>query len=446
MRASLTGSLTTPLDRLAAIVVAGPCLLLRVPPSLVYVSTLGVAMFFPPSLPAAPYDRIMLAVLVFSTLVAAFVRRERLIPADTVVLPMLALAVLATASALARPFDVQTWSNLATKFLVPFAAFCMARVVFSREVAVRRFFHFVLAATVYLTFTAVAFLVGADSLIWPRHILDPDLGLHVERARGPFLQAVANGTAINALAVLAAYWLERTQARRAAIVPLLIGVPLAIVATMTRAVWLAFGCSMALMWAAARRRPSRRVGAALLAASVAAVVVVVVASGGKREGLSERLHDEDSVEYRFALYSASWELFAERPLLGWGINQAPTRIRERLVGWDGVETATPHNTYVEMVLEHGLVGLGLWVWIIARLLAIGRGLRAVAPPDRGRAALDAGFFGVSRIVLVVYLINGTFVVMNYQFVNMLVFTVAGIASGLAARLREGAGEAAQSAA
>ena len=40
-------------------------------------------------------------------------------------------------------------------------------------------------------FTAVAFLLDARSLIFPRFILDESLGIHVDRARGPFLQAVA---------------------------------------------------------------------------------------------------------------------------------------------------------------------------------------------------------------------------------------------------------------
>lgn len=432
MRASPAASVTGPIDRMAALVVAGPALLLRVPPSTVYVLTLGVTMFFPPSLPAPPYGRVMLAILVCSTMVAAVVRRERLVPADPVILPMCAMALLATSSALAAPFDAQTWSMLAAKFLVPYASFCMARIVFARDVAVRRFFQFVLVAVAYLTFTAVAFLVGAEALIWPRHILDPSLGLHVERARGPFLQAVANGTAINILAVLTAYWLEKTHMRRARVMALLGGVPLAIVATMTRGVWLGFACSMAALLATIRLR-FRRVGAAFLATAVGAVLLIA-ASRGATSGLSERIHDEGSVDFRFALYEASWELFAERPLLGWGMNQAPTRIRERLVGREGVEASTPHNTYVELALEHGLVGLGLWVFVIARLLAIGRGLRG-APPDHEGALLDAGFLGISRVVLVVYLINGVFVVMNYQFINMLVFTVAGMASGVAARLR-----------
>ena len=66
---------------------------------------------------------------------------------------------------------------------------------------------------------AIAFLVGAKWLIFPRFILDEGLGYHVDRARGPLLQAVANGVSLNMLGVLAlhAFLRRRIRGIRAAV-------------------------------------------------------------------------------------------------------------------------------------------------------------------------------------------------------------------------------------
>ena len=55
--------------------------------------------------------------------------------------------------------------------------------------------------------------MGAKSLIFPRFILDESLGYHVDRARGPLLQAVANGVSLNLLGVLALHALLRGRIR-----------------------------------------------------------------------------------------------------------------------------------------------------------------------------------------------------------------------------------------
>ena len=55
----------------------------------------------------------------------------------------------------------------------------------------------------YLSVIALLFLFGEKSLILPPFILDENLGIHADRARGPFLQAVANGVTLNLLGLVA---------------------------------------------------------------------------------------------------------------------------------------------------------------------------------------------------------------------------------------------------
>ena len=75
----------------------------------------------------------------------------------------------------------------------------MAAVFFPSAKSRRAFEIFALIVLAYLTLTSVAFLLGSIGQSFPTYILDENLGIHADRARGPFLQAVANGVTLNLL-------------------------------------------------------------------------------------------------------------------------------------------------------------------------------------------------------------------------------------------------------
>jgi hypothetical protein len=70
-------------------------------------------------------------------------------------------------------------------------------------------------------------------------------------------------------------------------------------------------------------------------------------------------------------------------------------------------------------VEQGLIGFGFYAWMMVGLFRLSRRNNAVHP----------AFRRVWPILLVVYLLNATFVVINYQFVNALLFTIGGILAG-----------------
>lgn len=172
-------------------------------PSVLYLGVLTVFLFRPPDLDFYHADRIVLVALVFFVALRSLALREKIPFIAGLSLPMLGLVVLAVLRALREPFDAETWSLVASKFVVPFLLFHVAMLVFRGASERGHFEIFVTLALAYLVFTAVAFLVDARSLIFPRFILDETLGIHADRARGPFLQAVANGMSLNILGILA---------------------------------------------------------------------------------------------------------------------------------------------------------------------------------------------------------------------------------------------------
>ena len=218
-----------------------------------------------------------------------------------------------------QSFDHETWSLLASKFVVPFALFHLAGLVFREEADFRQFEVFALIVLAYLSFTAIAFFTGMRSLVFPRFILDESLGFHADRARGPLLQAVANGVSLNLLGLLAVHAYQRRNAGRKRILILLAALPLAILATMTRMVWLAFVVSTV---AAAVRSGSRWLKRAWIWWVMLAVLGIGLfwSLSDLNGTLRERLEERGPIDYRAAVYSGGREMFLQRPLAGLGIS------------------------------------------------------------------------------------------------------------------------------
>jgi O-antigen ligase len=154
--------------------------------------------------------------------------------------------------------------------------------------------------------------------------------------------------------------------------------------------------------------------------AVAGIIgAIFVSNVGEASGsFEDRLRDRDSVEFRMAAYRAGWEMFSARPITGWGTTELQAGLADRIRGFRG-ESFAVHNTYLEILLEHGIFGIGLYGWLVVELFR----LRKKRPGDlNGVASLRS----VWPWLLCVYLVNAMFVVMNYPFVNGLLFTFAGI--------------------
>jgi len=242
-------------------------------------------------------------------------------------------------------------------------------------------------------------------------------------ARGPFLQAVANGVTLNLLGLVALNSFRRKRLRGALAPLFLVALPLAIVATKTRAVWLSFALSVVVLLFFS---PSRRLRRACLCFVLAAGIglAAVVTFGDHNTSLSDRLEERGPVMFRMAIYQAGWEMFLEKPVAGWGAADMQTELSKRISDFHQ-EQFFFHNTYLEIVVQYGLVGLLLYIWIVVDLFKLGRS-RNRSSRTAGTSFLDDEFRALWPLLLAVYLLNGSFVVMNYQFVNGFLFTMAGL--------------------
>jgi putative inorganic carbon (hco3(-)) transporter len=405
-------SLEIPLRSLQALMMA---------PALLFLATLTAMLLRHENVSFYEIDRVAFVLLLMGVVGRAMVLRKRLFVVERITWPMLGLTALALAAVIRQPFDSETYGVLASKFIVPFVLFHVSALVFTEERRLRQFEIFALVVLAYLSFTAIAFLVGAKALIFPRFILDESLGFHADRARGPFLQAVANGVSLNMLGLVALHAYRRGRVRGLKSAVLLASVPVAILATMTRAVWISFAGSVAVLIFLSYNRTLRRacVGLALMAGLALAVVLSSHELGG---ALGDRLEERQPVEFRVAVYTGSWQMFLDRPLMGWGFHQMPAEL-PRYVSEYKDKLLYPHNTYLEVLVEEGVAGLGLYLWLMWEMWRLGRG---AIPAGEKDGFLDSQFHRMWPILLAVYWVNAALVVMSYQFVNALLFTMAGM--------------------
>jgi putative inorganic carbon (HCO3(-)) transporter len=392
-------------------------------PALLFLVTLGLMLFHPPDFHFHSIDRIAFGLLILVVLLRACVLRQPLRFGDPITWPMLALLGLAFCGAVSQTNDAETWSLFAAKWLVPFALYHLAAYIFKDERSLRQFEAFSLIVLGYLSLTAIFFMIDAKQFIFPRYILDEGLGYHADRARGPFLQAVANGVALNLLGLVALNSFRRKRLRGVLAFLFLAALPLAIVATKTRAVWLSFAMSILLLLFLS---PSRRLRRACLCFVLAGGVglAAMLTLSDRNASFTDRLEERGPVMFRMAVYQAGWEMFLKKPLAGWGATDMQTELSKRISDFHQDQFFF-HNTYLEIVVQYGLVGLLLYCWIVVDLFKLGR-KRDQPGISTHSCFLDQQFRKLWPLLLGVYLLNGSFVVMNYQFVNGFLFTVAGL--------------------
>lgn len=401
-----------------------PLQLLAAAPVGLFLAALTTMLLRHPDVQFYQIDRVALGLLVLGLMIRAVVLRQRLFVWERVSWPMAGLIILALIGLLNRPFESEAWSLLASKFVVPFALFHLAGVVFTEEASFRKFETFAIVVLAYLSLMAIAFLVGAQWLIFPRFILDESLGFHADRARGPLLQAVANGVSLNILGLLALHAYRRGSVRGGKMILLLASVPVAILATMTRAVWLSFGGTVIAITLLSKNRTAKRAWIALVVAGIGALAALLW-MGGFGQAVSDRLEERGPVDYREAVYAGGWEMFQEHPWIGWGFHQMPSELPRHVSGYHE-KVLYPHNTYLELLVEEGVLGFCLYIWLMWELWRLRTKSAAL---DEAHGFVDRDFHSLWPILLAIYWVNAAAVVMSYQFVNGLLFTLAGMLAG-----------------
>ena len=260
-------------------------------------------------------------------------------------------------------------------FYVPFALLMrvLTAVEWSRALVVR---CLTLAAGLALALAAVGFWEYAAREV----LLDPNAAAASEfqsffRVNSLFFDPNAYGQFLAVVMLLVAALVLWGRRRRDTLVATVVLTVLwaALVLTFSQSSFAALLAGLAVL--AGLRWSPRIVGGAVGAATLVGVVILLAAPGIAGIDLGSDSRVNDATSGRFRLVTGGLEMFADRPLWGYGSGSFAERYREReRVSQFG--TSISHTTPVTVAAEQGVVGLALYVAVLAaaaRLLLGGLG-------------------------------------------------------------------------
>jgi O-antigen ligase len=290
---------------------------------------------------------------------------------------------------------------------------------------------------VYLAVTAIAEVREAWWMVFPSYIASPEHFEFFGRARGPLLNPIGNGVFLSVCmcsAVMA--WPRLNRPGKLVLTALCLLLLVGIWCTLTRSVWM--GGLAALLVVIGLTTP-RSWGAPLVGGAVLVSALLVATQwenflAYKRDKYVSAYNVGTSDKLRPVLAAVAWQMFLDRPLFGCGygqyLNESPPYLTHR-----GAETPlyqargyVQHNAFLALLTETGLVGMGLFVSLLA-----------LWTRDAWRlwrsqhAPLWARQHGLLVLALVAaYVCNAMFHDLSIiPMVNMLLFFLAGVLAGLA---------------
>jgi O-antigen ligase len=287
------------------------------------------------------------------------------------------LVILTASTLLAGTPDVRApdafspmW-RLVMSFLVPAVLYWIAREAPLSHRAWKGSLAILSALGIYLALTGLAEITGHWSLVFPRYIADPTLGIHFGRARGPELNSASLGVYLTVCLWCA--WLLRSDVQRSWQLVLVAAVPLmamGIFVTYTRSTWIGLAASAAVV-GFLQLSKNWRLPLFTLAALGGILVAAVTwqdVIGLEREGTaSEAGH---SVDQRKSFAYVSWQMFKENPVFGVGFGRFYDRKlpylsdRSQDFELESLRGLHHHNTLLSLLTETGMLGLASFLAIL----------------------------------------------------------------------------------
>jgi O-antigen ligase len=307
--------------------------------------------------------------------------------------------------------------------LISFLLFLVAPVAFATD---RQRSHLLIGLVVvgaYLGVTALAQELDLKQLVVPGYITDPTVGIHADRARGPFAEAAANGLALFACAVAAVIAAARWKggARQLAVgvaVLCLAG----IIFTVTRQAWLGAAVGSLVALGAAPRL--RAYAVPLIAGGVLLVIVAFAVVPGLQERAGSRANDQAPVWDRLNSDRAGAAMVAARPILGFGWGkffESSEPYYKQAATYPLTQVPALHSVFLSNAVELGMVGA--LIWVAGLLMALGGAILRRGPPDLEPWRLGLLAFAVCWLVV------SNFTPLGYTFGSYLLWLWAGMVGG-----------------
>jgi O-antigen ligase len=293
------------------------------------------------------------------------------------------LYVIGSALAAGTFAERDTVFAFADRMAVPFGVFLLAPFAFRTERQRQILLGLLVGFGGYLGLTAFFESNGPDALVWPTVILDPTAGIHEGRARGPFLEAAANGFGLYVGAVAGVMGMVMWSRLRWRV--LAVGVTvlcsLGMLATVTRSVWLAGALATAITMLTVREL--RRFIIPTAVVGLAMVLVAFAVDPTLEDEAADRAGAERSVWDRENSNATAFAMIKDRPVFGFGFETYGLYDDDYIQLLDDVPITAVrpelHNVFLSLGAELGLVG-GL-LFFSSFLFAVGGAIATRGPPE-----------------------------------------------------------------
>jgi O-antigen ligase len=388
-------------------------------------------------------ERLLFMVLLFFLVAGYFTGKVRLNTNMSIEINMLVLTLICVFSMLRTGFYPLTtefpspWFVFITGYLFPFIVFVFAKNYIRNENEVQLILQALFCFGTYLSLIAFFEFFNFRQFVFPQYINNPEIQLHLDRARGPLMNAAFNGVGILVGFICGVHLLEKKKGfiRVFYQSALILFFP-AIFFTQTRSVYLGMLIVMVLFWGWYETSFPKWKLASL---PLAVVLILVMAyspqllSKERREG---GIYQTEEVDIRMTLIQKSVFLLSEHPFTGVGLAQfIPASVKEYkghvpFIA-ENANAEYQHNHLLGLAVELGTGGLIVYLSII--FLILKRLWQLSGKLQR------TGIMGINlRLVILsvwcVYLSNNMFVEPSYAiFINAVPFVFAGMADGLYTR-------------
>ncbi len=335
---------------------------------------------------------------------------------------------------------------IVTSTVIPFVLFLFGRFALNRVNAVRAVLWTLLVMAGYSASLAVMQFHGLQQWMWPRLNTDP-AATWIGRANGVTGQPVENGILLALGIAIAMHVLSRSEEptwRRWSAAVIAVGCGYGIYLTHTRAAWLSG--AIVLVLGASLASGHRRWFAATLG-GVAAIIVTHWSTFTSSDRTAGGIGSESEVDDRLNMIRTALWAAERKPLTGWGISrfQAVNTYHHQQwsseVPWIRGHGIVSHENELGILAELGLIGLGLWVLVVA-LIAHRLWVAYRRLPDSTVTGSPLAL--TALMALAVFVVSGFTVDLRFlSFGTSVVFLLAGLAVGWNDRHVEAVAEPAQ---
>ena len=300
--------------------------------------------------------------------------------------------------------------ELLAGFAFPFTCYFMMRRVIYSTAQVESFLIGVGLITVYLGVTSLAEGWHLRWLVFPRYILDPNLGDHYGYVRGPFLNASWNALCmVMGLPVLLWLFFHKRDASRLLWLLGLASIGLSLPFVFQRAAWLGAGAAVIITIVAWRRRRSLLIATVLLIAAVGGLLI----PQPLEERIKSKWANPANIIFRLKIAEVTSQIISDHLATGVGFTQYNQALRR--YGLDPGYTS--HNTFLSLFVELGIFGFAPYLLIFIALLAKSIKMYWQLPWCR---MLIGGMFGITAAYLIMSMAVELRIVL---YPNVLFFTL-----------------------